>query len=122
MADLPAADDVAQRDEQARRACSSIPAEAFSYYRSSGVATVVVEQKHMGSRAIVIVCRSKDVARERFGVLEDEDGICYTRTGRRFFEDLALERELLATVSRRAGAESGSGSDSRRTGCASTAS
>jgi hypothetical protein len=24
--------------------------------------------------------------------------VCYTRTGRRFFEDLALERELLATV------------------------
>ena len=74
------------------------PAEAFSYYRTSGVSTVVVEQKHMGSRAIVIVCRSNDVARERFGILEDEDGICYTRTGRRFFEDAALERELLATV------------------------
>ncbi len=74
------------------------PAEAFAYYRSHGVPTVVVEQKHMGSRAIVIVCRDKDVARERFGVLEDEDGVCYTRTGRRFFEDAALERELLATV------------------------
>lgn len=74
------------------------PAEAFSYYRASGVPTVVVEQKHMGSRAILIVCRSKDVARERFGILEDEEGVCYTRTGRRFFEDLALERELLATV------------------------
>ena len=74
------------------------PAEAFSYYRTSGVRTAVVEQKHMGSRAILIVCRSKDVARERFGILEDEEGVCYTRTGRRFFEDLALERELLATV------------------------
>jgi protein phosphatase len=74
------------------------PAEAFSYYRTNGVSTVVVEQKHMGSRAIVIVCRNQDVARERFGVLEDEGGICYTRTGRRFFEDTALERELLATV------------------------
>jgi protein phosphatase len=42
------------------------PAEAFSYYRASGVPKVVVEQKHMGSRAILIVCRSKDVARERF--------------------------------------------------------
>ena len=74
------------------------PAEAFSYYRANGVPTVVVEQKHMGSRAILIVCRSKDVARERFGILEDEEGVCYTRMGRRFFEDLALERELLATV------------------------
>ena len=59
---------------------------------------MVVEQKHMGSRAILIVCRNQDAARERFGVLEDEAGICYTRTGRRFFEDAALERELLATV------------------------
>ncbi|MCC6165235.1 MAG: polynucleotide kinase-phosphatase [Acidobacteria bacterium] len=74
------------------------PAEAFGYYRSNGVPTVVLEQKHMGSRAIVIVCRSQSVARERFGVLEAEDGICYTRTGRRFFEDASLERELLASV------------------------
>ena len=74
------------------------PAEAFSYFRTNGVSTVIVEQKHMGSRAIVIVCRTHDVARERFGVLEDETGICYTRTGRRFFEDATLERELLATV------------------------
>jgi protein phosphatase len=74
------------------------PAEAFSYYRTNGVSAVVVEQKHMGSRAILIVCRTQLAARERFGILEDEDGICYTRTGRRFFEDAGLERELLATV------------------------
>jgi protein phosphatase len=74
------------------------PAEAFSYYRTNGVSTVIVEQKHMGSRAILIVCRNQDVARDRFGILEDESGICYTRTGRRFFEDAVLERELLATV------------------------
>jgi protein phosphatase len=74
------------------------PAEAFAYYRANGVASVVVEQKHMGSRAILIVCRTRDTARERFGILEEEDGICYTRTGRRFFEDTALERELLASV------------------------
>jgi protein phosphatase len=74
------------------------PAEAFWYFRTNGVSTVIVEQKHMGSRAIVIVCRNDDVGRERFGVLEGEGGICYTRTGRRFFEDAALERELLAAV------------------------
>jgi len=74
------------------------PAEAFSYYRTSGVSHVVVEQKHMGSRAIIIVCRSQETARQRFGILEAEDGICYTRTGRRFFENVTLERELLACV------------------------
>ena len=74
------------------------PAEAFAYYRSNGVSKVIVEQKHMGSRAIVIVCRNQEAARQRFGILEAEDGICYTRTGRRFFEDLALERQLLAAI------------------------
>jgi polynucleotide kinase-phosphatase len=74
------------------------PAEAFSHYRSNGVASVVVEQKHMGSRAIIIVCRGQEMARQRFGVLEPEDGICYTRTGRRFFENLGLERELLTSI------------------------
>jgi polynucleotide kinase-phosphatase len=74
------------------------PAEAFSHYRAHGVSTVVVEQKHMGSRAVVIVCRNRDAARERFGILEEEEGICYTRTGRRFFENRALEQELVVTV------------------------
>ena len=44
------------------------PAEAFSYYRSHGVPQVVCEEKHMGSRAVVIVCRDEEAARERFGV------------------------------------------------------
>jgi protein phosphatase len=74
------------------------PAEALAHYRVRGVSSVVVEQKHMGSRAIVIVCRDANAARERFGVLEEEAGICYTRTGRRFFENSALEREFLAVV------------------------
>jgi polynucleotide kinase-phosphatase len=77
------------------------PAEAFAYYRSNRVPSIVVEQKHMGSRAILIVCKSQDVARDRFGILEDEDGICYTRTGRRFFEDMSLERDLLKCVRER---------------------
>jgi protein phosphatase len=74
------------------------PAQAFSYYRSQEVLKVVCEQKHMGSRAVVIVCRDEEVVRKRFGILEEGIGICYTRTGRRFFEDRALEAELLSTV------------------------
>ena len=75
------------------------PAEAFAYYRRrTAYPRSSCEQKHMGSRAILIVCKDKDVARERFGILEDEEGVCYTRTGRRFFEDAALERELLSTI------------------------
>ncbi len=76
------------------------PAEAFSYYRHQGVARVVCEEKHMGSRAVVVVCRDRDAARRRFGVMEEIAGICYTRTGRRFFEDRTLEQEFIESVQR----------------------
>jgi len=71
------------------------PAEAFSYFRSQGVPQVVCEEKHMGSRAVAVVCKDEDAARKRFGVAEGETGIIYTRTGRRFFNDLELERQFL---------------------------
>lgn len=71
------------------------PAEAFSYYRRQSVSQVVCEEKHMGSRAVVIICRDEDTARKRFGVVDEGIGICYTRTGRRFFDNPALETELL---------------------------
>lgn len=70
------------------------PAEAFAYYTREGVERVVCEEKHMGSRAIVVLCRDEETARRRFGVI-GEMGICYTRTGRRFFDDLVQERALL---------------------------
>ncbi len=71
------------------------PVEAFAYFRNQGVPQVICEEKHMGSRAVVVVCRDEAAARERFGVMEDEFGIVYTRTGRRFFNDAALERQFL---------------------------
>lgn len=74
------------------------PAEAFAYYRHEGVAHVVCEEKHMGSRAVVIICRDEDAARKRFGVVGEGIGICYTRTGRRFFDDSAMEAALLARL------------------------
>ena len=74
------------------------PAEAFAYYRSQGVPTVVCEEKHMGSRAVVIVCRNEGVSRTRFGVEGEGIGVCVTRTGRRFFDDRALEQEFLFSI------------------------
>lgn len=74
------------------------PAEAFAYYRSQGCPAVVCEEKHMGSRAVVIVCRDEAAARTRFGVAEDEIGIVYTRTGRRFFNESDMERRVLDRV------------------------
>jgi protein phosphatase len=74
------------------------PAEAFAYYRARGAPQVVCQEKHMGSRAVVVVCRDEAAARERSGVTGGEAGIVTTRTGRRFFNDAALERELLDRV------------------------
>ena len=76
------------------------PEEAFAYFLHEGVHKVVCEQKHMGSRAVVIVCRDADAARRRFGILEGEIGACYTRTGRRFFNDEKVEKEFLERVQR----------------------
>jgi protein phosphatase len=74
------------------------PAEAFAYYFQEGVGRVICQEKHMGSRAVVTVCRDEGVARERFGVANEGFGICYTRTGRRFFNAAALEAEFLARL------------------------
>ena len=74
------------------------PTEAFTYYRKQGVSNVIWEEKHMGSRAVVVVCRDPETARKRFGVADETLGICYTRTGRRFFDDAAIETELLRQV------------------------
>ncbi len=73
------------------------PAEAFAYYCRQGVPKVICEEKHMGSRAVVVVCRDERTPRARFGVPEGA-GACYTRTGRSFFEDAALEDGLLTRL------------------------
>ena len=74
------------------------PEDAFAYYLHEGVHKVVCEQKHMGSRAVVVICRDADSARKRFGIMEGESGACYTRTGRRFFNDTTLESQFLERV------------------------
>jgi protein phosphatase len=74
------------------------PAEAFAYYQKQGIDRVICEQKHMGSRAIVIVCKSPAAAETRFGVTDGRFGICYTRTGRPFFDDLQIETEFLDRI------------------------
>ncbi|MEN3357229.1 MAG: hypothetical protein V7637_1211 [Mycobacteriales bacterium] len=72
------------------------PAEAFAGYRAEGVPRVVCEEKHMGSRAVLLVCRDAAAARARFGV-PGGTGAVYTRTGRAFFDPPTTE-ELLARV------------------------
>jgi protein phosphatase len=71
------------------------PTEALDYYRRAGVESVVCEEKHMGSRAVVVVCRDEAAAVKRFGVQGEGRGIIYTRTGRRFFNDDPLQHAVL---------------------------
>ena len=74
------------------------PDQAINYYRKRGIKKLVCEEKHMGSRAILIVCKDTDVVKERFGLLSDSIGICYTRTGRNFFTNAELEAQFLSKV------------------------
>ncbi len=61
------------------------PDEAFASYDSIGVTDLICEDKHMGSRATVLVCRDASAAVGRFGATGGESGAVYTRTGRSFF-------------------------------------
>ncbi|MFI6507606.1 polynucleotide kinase-phosphatase [Streptosporangium sp. NPDC050855] len=63
------------------------PAEAFAEFAAAGVDRVVCEEKHMGSRAVVVLAAGPDVAAARFGVTDGTAGAVYTRTGRPFFAD-----------------------------------
>ncbi|AGP54502.1 polynucleotide kinase-phosphatase [Streptomyces rapamycinicus] len=71
------------------------PAEAFAAYRADGVRQVICEEKHMGSRAVALVCRDADIARERFGTPDGVSGAIHTRTGRPFFDDAQLTETVL---------------------------
>jgi polynucleotide kinase-phosphatase len=68
------------------------PAEAFTGYRNAGARQVLCEEKHMGSRAVVLVCRDPGVGLARFGI--EGSGAVHTRTGRAFFPDELGERFL----------------------------
>ncbi|MCL2631855.1 MAG: polynucleotide kinase-phosphatase [Coriobacteriia bacterium] len=95
------------------------PTEAFDYYRNRSVNQVVCEQKHMGSRAVIIVCKDTDTVKRRFlassgggssssssgggggsssGSGSGSLGIIYTRTGRHFFDDHHTEQAILARL------------------------
>ena len=76
------------------------PAEALAYYRNRGVERVVCQEKHMGSRAVVVVCKDAAAAHRRFGVQGEDCGVIYSRTGRRFLDDKKLEDEILTRVNR----------------------
>ncbi len=75
------------------------PAEAFAAFARDGVASVICEEKHMGSRAVIVICRDADVAARRFNVADSEDaGVIVTRTGRPFFADKVMQSNILVRL------------------------
>lgn len=74
------------------------PEQAIRYFRELGVSDLVVEEKHMGSRALLVVARDGAAAEARFGVEDGKQGVIYTRTGRPFFKDEGQEAEIIARV------------------------
>jgi protein phosphatase len=74
------------------------PEEAFAFYGGKGVRKLIAEEKHMGSRALIVLARTQEVAERRFGVHDGSRGVIVTRTGRRFFNDAAIEAEGLHRV------------------------
>ncbi|MFV0285463.1 MAG: polynucleotide kinase-phosphatase [Demequina sp.] len=73
------------------------PADAFAAFRKDGVAAVVCEEKHMGSRAVAVIARNADAARRRFGSDGARTGAVYTRSGRDAFGG-ALGEQLVDAV------------------------
>ncbi len=74
------------------------PEQAFAEYRADGIPQVICEEKHMGSRAIVIVCRGPAIANARFGIDSEEGGVIYTRTGRPFLANASDSAAALGRV------------------------
>ncbi|MFI6157371.1 polynucleotide kinase-phosphatase [Kitasatospora sp. NPDC051170] len=72
------------------------PEEAFAGYRADGVRHVVCEEKHMGSRAVLLVSREDAALERRFGTAGP--GAIWTRTGRAFLADDGLSAAVLGRV------------------------
>lgn len=60
------------------------PREAINYYRNHGIEKMVAQKKHMGSRAILLLFKSREAAEKAVG--SSIEGVIYTRSGRRFFD------------------------------------
>jgi protein phosphatase len=76
------------------------PDEAFAAFRADGVPAVICEEKHMGSRAVLLLGRDQRVITRRFGGPDGSGGVVHTRTGRPFFAgpSAAVGEQLLSRL------------------------
>ncbi|MCT6923782.1 polynucleotide kinase-phosphatase [Metasolibacillus sp.] len=65
------------------------PAEAFAYYKKHGFTELIAEKKHMGSRAVLLLFKNKQIAKEWIDT--ETLGVITTRSGRAFFDTAAHE-------------------------------
>jgi len=70
------------------------PQQAIDYYKKRGLQQIICEEKHMGSRAVVIACKDQQTVLDKFSNNHGILGICYTRTGRNFFRNQDIERQF----------------------------
>jgi polynucleotide kinase-phosphatase len=75
------------------------PLEAFEYYRSAGLSHLICEEKHMGTRVCLVIARDEAAIERRFQIEGEGCGKCYTRTGRNYFTDSAVEEAFLQEAS-----------------------
>jgi polynucleotide kinase-phosphatase len=73
------------------------PSEAFDYYYSNGIETMVVEKKHMGSRGVLLLFKDKESGEKYVG--RPTLGTIYTRNGRSFFSQ-GTQAEILEKLNR----------------------
>ena len=99
------------------------PDEAFAYFRDEGVAQVVCEEKHMGSRAVVVVCRDEAAAAD--ALRRDhraKAGVVLSPAPAGGSSTIAARRRQFLDRVRRRSTRPGSGTSSAPTGSAWTAS
>ena len=98
------------------------PAEAFAYFRRQGVARVVCQEKHMGSRLCAVVCRDAQAAQSRFGTGAEVSAARSTRARAGPSSTMRRSRRRCSNGYARRPRRLASGSASSPTGCCSTAS
>ncbi len=74
------------------------PDQAIQHFVERGITDLVAEEKHIGSRALLVVAKDAEAAAARFGVEDGKAGVIYTRTGRPFFKSEPDEAEIVARV------------------------
>jgi len=85
------------------------PAQALGDYAKVGVTEVVCQEKHMGSRAVVLVARTPEAAEAAFGIAGP--GAVWSRTGRPFFPDATPLLDRISSAVTNAGLWESLGSD-----------